>query len=448
MSNIAAMSQLARIAETVQGTPPANAAAWIAGGTRIHHIAETLDMSGVERNQLVDERNQTRVFANESMVEGIDNPEFPFSLYGHGLGVVTADAVQVSADPAVTLGIELMFQLEQALGGITRGTSTTTSGAGSTTTAIDVTDASTYEEGEYVAIGLTTNLPSKYPAGTAFPRRIIAVTLGAPDNITLDQALPGIPVDTDPIHACVVAYPDEDILCDSNAAGGPHTWTYLAQKGLPGATVARLEAWEFRGTVQTLQSFELSRDEKLTFAMVVMAGSHADPATPAPSPTWTQVEEGLAPLAIGPLTELWLEDDGTDTDTEVQISSIAIEPGVPRNRVETTTSDGVFMQATSNYATSPADTTITLSLTPFGIAQWTEQSAGTQKQLRWARLGPAGSGFAIAWPRVSHMATPKRNINDAVSESMVTFLAHEENDFSPAPTNVNRAKAKMVFVAW
>ncbi len=451
MSNIAPMSRLARIAETTQGTPPADAAAWLAGGILVHHLAETLDMSGVERSQLVDERNQVRVFDNERMVEGLDNPEFPFAIYGHGLGVATATETQVSADPTVTLGIEFFFELEQALGGLTRGFSAVTSGGSSTTTVVAVVDASVYAPGDYVAVELTTNLPSRYPAGTAFPRRIIAVdTVADPDTITLDQELPGIPVDTDPVHACVVVYVDQDVLCDSNGPGGPYTWTMLVQKGLPSSVAARREAWEFRGTVHELQSFTLERDGTLQFAFNLMAASHADPST-APWPDWlgsSITEQGLAPLAIGALSEVWLVDDGSSTNTEVQISSFEVEPGVPRNRVETVTSAGSFMQGTANYATSPADTTITLSLTPFGIQQWTEQQAETEKTLRWARLGPAGSGFAVAFPRVSHMATPKRNVNDAVSESMVTFLAHEDVPLGTPASNVERWNSKIAFIGW
>jgi hypothetical protein len=445
--NIAAMSRLVRVAETTQGVAPIDAAAWVASDkVLVRHLAETLDLSGVERAQLPDERNQTRVFANEAMVEGLDNPEFPFSLYGHGTGAVSPGAID--DDPTVTPGIELFRQLEQAIGGLTLGTSTTTSGGASTVVVIDVTDASTYEPGDFVAVGLTTNLPSKYPAGTAFPRRILAVdTGGAPHNITLDQALPGIPVDTDPVHGCAVVYPDETILCDSNGAGGPFTWTYLGLKGLPSATADRREAWEFPGTVQTLQSFTFERGGALTFGMSVMAGSHKDPSA-APWPAFLDAEQGLAPLSIGPLTEVWLEDDGTDTNTEVQVSSFEVEPGVPRNRVETVTSAGDTMQGTASYATSPAETTITMSLTPFGIAQWTEQNAKVEKQLRWARLGPAGSGFAVSFPRVSYMKTPGRNVNDAVSESLVTFLAHEDNDIAPVPANNNRWKAKLAFIGW
>lgn len=445
MSNIAAMSRLARYAETTQGDGPAD---WNASGILVHHIGDTLDMSGVERTQIEDLRNQTRVFANERMVEGLDNPEFPFSVYGHGTGVVTEDATQISADPLVTPGIEFWLHLEHTIGGLRRGWSTVTSGAGSTTTVIDVADASNYVLGDYVAVELGANLPSQYPTGTAFPRRIVAIdTVATPDNITLDQALPAAPPDATPVHGCVVAYTDEDVLCDSDGAGGPFTWSWLVQKGLPGSVAARREAWEFNGAVSTMQSFSLERDGLLTFAFNVMAGSHLDPADPPEWPTWTQDEQGLAPIPVGPLSELWLEDDGTTTNTLVDISQMEVEPGVPRTRTEVVTSEGLRMQGTASYATQPADTTITLSLSPFGIASWTDQAAETEKQLRWSHVGPAGSGFAVGFHRVSHMATPKRNVNDAVAESMVVFKAHEENDNSLA-TNINLWKSKMVLVGW
>ena len=200
MSNIAPLSLLTYFPETTQGTPPANAAAWISSGVRLRHIAETLDVSGIERAMLTDERNQSRVFASELRIEGIDNPEFPFAVYAHGLGETTATGQQVATDAP---GYELGLLLGHAIGGITRGYSNTCL-VSSTTTVLNVTDASDHTVGEFVAVEYATAY-SPYPDGTAWPRRIIALdTVATPNTITLDQALPQAPATGDPIHGCLV----------------------------------------------------------------------------------------------------------------------------------------------------------------------------------------------------------------------------------------------------
>lgn len=446
MSNIAALSLLTYFDETTQGTPPADAAAWIASGVRLRHKAESLDVSGVERVQLEDMRNQARVFGTESRVEGLDNPEFPFAVYAHGTGAITAAAAQVATSAP---GYELGNLLGHALGGVSRGYSTQIDGGTSTTTVIAVDDASLYEAGDFVAVEFAAGV-GNYPADTAWPRRVIETDeVSSPQTLTLDQALPAAPADGDAVHGCVVAYVDEDVLCDSNGSGGPYTRSWLVQKGMPGSGAGVRESWVFRGCVAALQSISLARGETAEFAFQVMAGSHVDP-TAAPWPTaWgSNTELGLAPLSISPLTELWLVDDGTSTNTLVQVSSLEIEPGVPRVRTETITTGAAAMEGTAGYATQPAETTISLQITPFGISQWTDQAAGTFKTMRWARLGPAGSGLAVHFPRVSHIKTPSRAINNATTDVGVQFKAHEDEDLATMPTNANRWRSKIQIVLW
>ncbi len=445
MSNIQALSLLTYFDETTQGTPPADAAAWIASGVRLHHISETLDMSGVEVAQVEDMRNQSRVFATEARVVGIDNPEFPFSVYSHGTGATTADGAQVATSAG---GYQLGYLLGHALGGVSRGYSTVVDGGSSTATVVDVDDASNYEEGEFVAIELGASLPSNYPSGTAFPRRIMATdAVSTPNTITLDQALPAAPAAAAAVHGTIVSYIDEDILCDS--AAGPYTRSWLVQKGMPGSSSDRREAWVFRGTVATLQSISLGRGETSQLGFQVMAGSHASPTGAAWPTAWSaNAELGLAPFSVGPLCEVWLEDEGTTTNTTVQVSSFEVEPSVPRVRVETLTSTGTNMNSTYGYAVEPAETTISMRIDPFSVAQWTDQEAGTLKSLRWAKLAPAGSGFAISFPKVSHIATPKRGINNATAGVEVSFKAHEDDDLATMPTLANRWRSKFCIVQW
>lgn len=424
MSNIAALSLLAYFDETTQGTPPADAAAWISDGVRLRHLADSLDVSGVERSLLEDPRNHSRVKATDPRIVGLDNPEFPFAVPGTGLGGTTATGNQA----ATTLpGYQLAYLLGHALGGVSRGYSNTVSGGASTTTTVDVADSSNHAVGDYIAIQFATAV-SGYAATTVFPRRIISIDSGgSPHVLTIDQALPQAPAADDLVHAGVTAYIDESVL--ANSAAGPYTRSWLVQKGLPGAASGVRESWVFKGTVAQLQQFSLARNGLLQFAFQVMAGSHDSPIV-APWPTaWSSnTELGLAPLSLSPLTQVWFVNDGTTTNTLVEVSKFDVEPGVPRVRHETVTSGNVNMQGTYSFSTQPADTLVTMALTPFGISQWTDQNAATQKELRFARLGPAGSAMCIHFPRLSHAATPKRSINNANTDVEIQLLAHEEEN--------------------
>lgn len=423
MSNIAALSLLTYFPESTSGTPPTDAVDWIANGIRLRHIAESLDVSGVERQLLEDMRNQSRIFDNEARVQGIDNPEFPFAVYGHGIGGTTISGSQIANSIA---GFQLAALLGHSIGGVSLGYSNTVDGGTGTTTVIPVTDASDHLVGDFVAVEFQSAVTG-YPVTTAWPRRITARDIvSTPNTITVDQALPQAPADGDAIHACATVYIDQSFLSDSSANTG-RTRSWLVQKGLPGAGSTVREAWVFRGCVAELQSFAFERGGLMQFSFNVLCGSHDDPTT-APWPTaWSSnAERGLAPLSITPLTEVWLEDDGTTDNTLVHVSKFEVEPGVPRVRHETVTTIQTGMQGTAAYSTQPADTLITLGLTPFGVAQWTDQLAGTEKTLRWARLGPAGSGMAVHFPRVSHAMTPKRLVNNANTDADVQFVAHEE----------------------
>ena len=170
----------------------------------------------------------------------------------------------------------------------------------------------------------------------------------------------------------------------------------------------------------------LFRSGLMQFAFKVMAGSHVDPSgAPWPTDWLTNAELGLGPLSITPITELWLVDQSTTTNTRVRPTSFQVEPGVPRTRNEVLTSHGVNMQGTYSYGTQPAETTVTFNIYPFGTSQWTDQVAETARKLRWCRLGPAGSGFAFHAERITHIKTPSRQPHGASTSVAVQFKCHE-----------------------
>ena len=109
-------SQLGYFQETTSGTAPANAAAW-ASETRLKHIADSLDISGVKQ-QVVDDMNaQVNIFGQNQKKKGLKNGfTVPFSLYATGTGATTADGSQVAE-------IDLMTVLDHCWGGLHRGNS-------------------------------------------------------------------------------------------------------------------------------------------------------------------------------------------------------------------------------------------------------------------------------------------------------------------------------------
>ena len=438
MSNAQALSQLAFALETTQGDPPGDAAAWLAEGTQLRHIAESLDPSGIVRESLEDLRSQSTLQGTEQRVTGIDNPEFTFEVYPNGLGVVTPDASQVPAEAIHNL-------IGNAMGGQSRGTSRIVAGGGHTTTDIGLDSVATVEEGEFVAIQFATPV-GNFPATASFVRRVVAVNALI---ITVDQALPATPVDGDIVHGVTASFIDEDRICDSDGPGGPFTLSWLIQKGFPGTGVARREAWEIRGAVTTMQAFSFTRGETAKMSFQIMGGSHADPST-APWPVWpaSPAPGGFAPFPIGPLHQTWLEDFGTSTNTLVNLSTFEVEPGIPRVRVETVTSTGSTMEATAGYASEPTETTVTVGIDPLTIDKWAEQAAATFKALRWTNNGPPGAGFAVHFSKVSYVQEPARGVNNATTRTDVQLKAHPDEQFGATATNTKRARSKLIILGW
>lgn len=130
--------------------------------------------------EVIQREGQVNKFTRQSHVMGAKKGTLTFKLYLKASGLAAAVTAAAAAECD---GI-----LQSLFGNVTRGTSTAVTGAGSTTSVIDVTDAST------LAVGMAVNIGGE-------TRIITAVnTAAAPDNITLDRALASIPA------AAVVVY--------------------------------------------------------------------------------------------------------------------------------------------------------------------------------------------------------------------------------------------------
>lgn len=383
-------SLLAFAPESEQGTPPDDADAWVSEGTRLRHIGESLDVSGVGQAVVEDMRSQEYIYALEQRVKGLRNTEFPFDAYLAGQGAATTATNQIAANALATL-------LEHCLGGHHR--SNTTVVTGGTAANPTITSATNIEPGclvFFVDTSAGDNLPH--------PRRVLAVnTL----TLTLDEDLDFTPANGDVMHAMHTLYDDESVLVDS--AVGPTTLSWLVQKGL----AAALENWQFMGCKTELTKITLARGAHPLLSFRTLAANFVGPQS-APSPSWVAAPSGNAPIPTGPATEWQYQTYGNATANRIHKYSFDLTPGVPAIPIDTNSEVESNMQGRQAYTTAPADTIIKLGM-EYGNTPWTQFESDTLKYLRFSKLAPAGQHITLYFPRCEQSAPPKRGINGDVS---------------------------------
>lgn len=422
MSTYQHPSQLAFFQETTQGTPPADGAAWVSDGTRIMHIAEELDLSGITRATVDNVNAVARAFEQNQKVLGLRTiDDVGFAVYATGSGATTAGGIQISETPLMTL-------LEHCLGGLHRSNSTTIGTVTSQT--------------EYILGAATNIIPGCYVVirndvtGRCEPVRVMTV---ATNTITVDKA-PGFTVTTDcTVEGCATAYIDQAVLRNSDGSGGPFTFSYLAQKGLAG----QLENFVLMGCKTTLSGLELSRGELAKLSLSMHAGSYADGAA-APSPSWTSPPVGSAPFVVGPECACFFQNRGTTTTNLLDVTSLSFEFGMPVERITTLTESQANMQATAGYITTPSDTMASVSIVPYYDNNYvTDFEAQQVKTLRYMRTTGRGQGFAVAMHRCELAANPSRTAENSYSTTSLSLRALEDQDNASA-SNLELWKSKFV----
>lgn len=417
---------LAYYQESTSGTGPADAAAWVSGGTRIAPLVGSMDTSKIGPNLLDDERAYDDIFDDEPGVIGLDNPEFNFELYLETPAGSTADASQISATAQMTL-------FEHIMGGLHRGNTTTASGTHSLTT-VEVTSVTNLEVGCHIAVALS-NYTGPGGATMCHVRRVTDITSLV---LTVDQAFPVAPVDTDVVNACATAYIDSSALEDSSV--GPTTLSWLLSRAATGSG----PNWEVLGSKAQLDSISFERDDFAKLAVSVMGGSSTTPES-APAPSWTAAPANESPFQLGRYTQFWMQDYGTTTNTVHCANAFGLEePGVPVVRAPTITTDTAGMQGTCGYTTKRADTTAAVTLFPYSSTRWTEYLNRTLKACRIANLAAAGSGCAITMPRAEVVERP--DVGDVDGAQSLTFKLKALRDTdSVATTQLWRSKFCIVW---
>jgi hypothetical protein len=395
-------SSLAFFQETTQGTPPADAAAWLASGRRIRHIAESVDPSGLQRQVVEDMRSQTSIFGLNRKVKGLRGVQQPAKIYATGSGTSTSGGSQIQLT-------DLMRVLQHAFGGLHRSNSTVLAGGSHTTQTINVSSTTNIIVGCLIAVSDTS------AGGLPVVRQVTGIdTL----ELTLDRELPFTPADGDVVSAMATVYIDEAVLADSNGGGGPYTHSVHIQKGL----AAALENWQLHGCKWQINSIDLPRGGLPTFDATIFAASFLGP-NDAPSPAWTVAATGNAPVAIGPDTEVHLGDFGDPAVANIHVSSCNVSFGVPVIVVETVTEVQDNMEGTAGYATGPADTTVALGIVPMASSWWDDFDDNASKVFHWTKRAAAGGIFSILVPNCEIAAQPSRGAVGAVSQANLELRA-------------------------
>jgi hypothetical protein len=427
MTSSSKPSQVAFYVETTQGTGPADGSAWVTAvgslstGARLRHIGESLDVSGIEQQVVEDERSQLGVWNLESKVKGLRNTSFPMNMYFAGSGITTSAAAQMAVTAQGVL-------LGHCFGGSHRCNTTLLAGGGHTTTVINVTSATN------IVRGCLVKVLDDSTGEIAWAEVTDVDTLA----ITLDEALPFTPADGDSILGTTTIFPDESVLMDS--AVGPTTFSWLIQKG----SQNDLKAWELNGAKTELKSISLSRGALPLMSFETQAASF-DPPQTAPNPTWAGATiHGSAPVSIGPDTVWVYQTYGTTTRNAIHVSESSIEIGIPVIPDDTNTEVEDGMEGRRGYATGPADTMITLNVTPMASTPWTDFSADTYKRLRFYRRGSEGQTVCIHFSRCE-LLPPKQATASSVLTHSLTLRAHQNTPNADASADIWEAKVKLGF---
>lgn len=381
------------------------AAQWLAaeaGGTafQLGHIAESLDMSGVDKETLTAEQTKQRIFQTDARVDGLPAIDVPLSAYLTGSGVTTAAGTTISLTPE-------MRWLQHCLGGIHRTETVTLAGGGHTTTVINVDDATTLAEGAHVAwIDPAT--------GLGHTRRIDDVTGLA---VTLDRELPSVPADGEECAGTATIFINEDVICDTSAATG-RTLSILSQKRANGTS-----GWEKRGCKAAVTSLGFERNGFATAEYQILGADFtAPPDGPAPTmPDFTSPR----PIAIGPDTEVTINDVNDTTRSLKCNGSFAVEPGVPVVAAECMGMATDAMPGIGYFTTEPADTKVTVDVFPFAESWFTDFANGQHKSLYMTRLGTPGNMLAVGFPYAEIFNIPKLGDANGAATNALEFRAKE-----------------------
>lgn len=423
--------------ESTWCTHPANAAAWIADGKQIEHVA--LDLSGVQQAFIPDptfERLANSVGGRYN-IAGIRNCAAKIGVKLHGTGVVTAPGDQVE----VTYLGDI---LEHCMGGIHYGTSHDVTGGSTTVVELDSVDG--VVKGCMIAFQDTTT-PTPGNLGKLHFRRVVDIDDADPFTVTLSEALPFTPAAGDLAHGCITAYPKEDVLTDSvTGIDGLKTWSWLLKKSRP-AQGADL-TWVLRGAVATFEVTGLDRGAVPSMNLDIMAANflHGG-ADGLENPNFTATPEGHAQLSMGRDFLYNFSTHGNTAAVSQDCNKCSFTVGFKRTPVETTTEKTDPAEGLASWSFNPSPSKIAATFVPYTDDVYAELAARTTKRVTLYQPGD-GSGAGKAWcihvPKMQIATTPKREDVGDVNGLSVELQSMEADDVVDGGADIDLENAMFV----
>lgn len=370
--------------EVTQGLAPAD---WGASGLLIDHYEA--DVTEIKQELVQNTRMDLRPYdhATATMLKGLRNCAAKSSHPLHGSGVETAAAAQITETTAMKL-------LKHCYGGIHRSNSTTCTGGSATEPQL--TAVTNIIPGCLIGFEDITS-PSAANSGLVFVRRVLSIdTL----TVTLDEALPFTPANTDKVHAIATIYPSSDRIDMSDPV---QTMGLFFQKHP--SEVDKL--WQLHAAAGSL-SVKIERGQEPRYEIAWQAANFkhgADGSLSAPS--WGGTPHGFAPLVVGRNTKVSIGEYDDTTASDVHVHQAEVMPGFPAIRVPTVTEVDDLVEGTKTYGANVLEKPgMTVTTVPHTDDWEVALQADTEYRVRITQHAAAGKVWCFYMPRAQLGETP------------------------------------------
>lgn len=403
---------------------------WANDGKLMDHTVATVEVvDGVSQTLVKNQVLDIRPFntGTETYLKGIRNCSAKWGGYLHGSGVVTASGSQIALTDFMTL-------LAHCLGGIHRSNSTTCTGGSAT--APELTAVTNIIPGCYIGFEDITS-PIAKNTGVVHVRRVVSI---AALVVTLDEALPFTPANTDKVHGMATIYPSEARFDMSDPV---QTFSLFMQGHLTDTS----KLWELTGCAGSLGlSFPRNDGPQWEINWLAADWKQGNAEGGLTAPSWAGTPYGFAPLVVGRKTALSLGTYGTTTLSPKHLHSFELEVGYQATRDESITEYddrvGGMARYTIDLGSEPNCTIVTSSHSD----QWEEDlQDDLEVRIRYAMVAEAGKVWAVAMPRAQHMANPKAVDQTGLYGNSLKFVSRPPTDTSGG-SNADLEQARIAIV--
>ncbi len=418
---------LAFYRETTPCVPPV---AWEVDGTAIEFLAA--DTAGIKQTILDNPTLERRIQSvnKRSKIKGLRNCELAVTVKMHGTGLTVADTETAEETYLGTI-------LEHCMGGRLLGTSTTCL-EGSTALIPILDDVSGLVPGQTVAFEDVTSPISKHE-GKLFHRQLKSINVGT-GAVTLDVALPFVPVATDIAHATELNYTDENVLEDAVEAG--QTWMWYYQ----GAKVGSDLTWQVEGSVASFALTNLGRGQLPAIDLKIQGANFRTGAADGLAFVDMPAPEGRPQLSMGIDVYTTITPYNNPALVEYHVNQASFDVGYTRERVETITEVIDRFEGTATYTMKPGNTRFTCTIAPYSNAWYAALESGQEYAIHLSQPGD-GSGPGKSWsliiPRAQLVETPGRADVNEIHGVTLVFEAMEPDHITVAE---NEELEKAVFL--